>query len=241
VGKLIGGQIQKFASARDKEVHEHAAANIADTHTKAEAGTAAALGAGAPPAVAAPSPPPEAPFDIAKFAGVFGVIGLALGALGSALALIAAKFFGLAWWEMPLVFAGAMLAVSGPSMLLAWLQLRARNLGPILDANGWAVNARAHINVPFGASLTAVAALPAGAERSLADPFADEKTHWVRWAALALVLVAFGVAWELGYARTWLHTLTVRPPAPAASSSASGTMGAALGPPSAPKPPDAPR
>ena len=39
-------------------------------------------------------------------------------------------------------------------MLLAWLKLRRRNLGPILDANGWAINSRARINVSFGAAMT---------------------------------------------------------------------------------------
>jgi hypothetical protein len=40
-----------------------------------------------------------------------------------------------------------------------------RNLGPILDANGWAVNTRARINVPFGATLTSVARLPSARAR----------------------------------------------------------------------------
>ena len=47
-----------------------------------------------------------------------------------------------------------MLIISGPSLILAFIKLRKRNLGPILDANGWAVNAKASINVPFGTSLT---------------------------------------------------------------------------------------
>ena len=38
-------------------------------------------------------------------------------------------------------------------MAIAWLKLRKRNLGPILDANGWAVNAKARMNVPFGGAL----------------------------------------------------------------------------------------
>jgi len=28
-------------------------------------------------------------------------------------------------------------------MIIAWLKMRQRNLGPILDANGWAVNSKA--------------------------------------------------------------------------------------------------
>ena len=53
-------------------------------------------------------------------------------------------------------------------MLIASLKLRRRNLGPLLDANGWAVNARV-VNIPFGASLTQLAELPPGA-RALAEP-----------------------------------------------------------------------
>ena len=57
---------------------------------------------------------------------------------------------------MPLGILAIILIISGPSMILAWLKLRKRNLGPILDANGWAVNAKVKINVPFGASLTRI-------------------------------------------------------------------------------------
>lgn len=82
-----------------------------------------------------------------------------------------------------------MLMVSGPSMLLAWFKLRSRTLGPLLDANGWAVNARARINIPFGTALTQLAKLPEGAERALTDPYADKRRVWP-WALTFLVLLA---------------------------------------------------
>jgi hypothetical protein len=82
-------------------------------------------------------------------------------------------------------------------MLLAWLKLRRRNLGPILDANGWAINSRARINVAFGAAMTELAKLPPGAKRSLDDPFADKRTPWKRWVALIVVLGLAGF-WYLG-------------------------------------------
>ena len=82
-------------------------------------------------------------------------------------------------------------------MLLAWLKLHRRNLGPILDANGWAVNSRAKINVAFGAALTELAKLPPNAQRSLDDPFADKKTPWKRWVFLVVVLVLAGT-WYVG-------------------------------------------
>ena len=94
---------------------------------------------------------------------------------------------------------GVLLAISGPSMLLAWLKLRQRNLAPLLDANGWAVNTRARINLPFGASLTGVAALPAGSQRSLDDPYAEKKRPWKTYVFLAVVVIAVAAAWQQGH------------------------------------------
>ncbi len=82
-----------------------------------------------------------------------------------------------------------MLVISAPSMAIAWLKLRKRNLGPILDANGWAVNAKAKMNVPFGGALTGVAALPPGSTFSAADKYAEKPSVWPK-----LLLVAF-VVW----------------------------------------------
>src|SRR5438094_2826122 len=105
---------------------------------------------------------------------------------------VVGAFLGLGMW-MPLGVLGVLLLISGPSMVLAWLKLRQRNLGPILDANGWAVNARARINIPFGASLTHVAKLPPGTQRELFDPFAEKRRPWKLWLfLLALVGITFG-------------------------------------------------
>ena len=97
-------------------------------------------------------------------------------------------------WQMPIVLVGLLLAISGPAMIIAWLKLRKRNLGPILDANGWAVNARAKVNLPFGASLTKVGVVPLGAERNLIDPFAE--SHTVRNRIIWAIILA-AAAWAL--------------------------------------------
>ena len=76
---------------------------------------------------------------------------------------------------MPLGLIGLLLAISGPSMFIAWLKLRQRNLGPVLDATGWAINGHVKINIPFGGKLTQQAKLPAGASRSLIDPYQENK------------------------------------------------------------------
>jgi hypothetical protein len=82
-------------------------------------------------------------------------------------------------------------------MILAFIKLRKRNLGPILDANGWAVNARAKINIPFGTSLTAIAKLPPGAQCDSIDPFAEKKKPWGLYITL-IVIVVLAASWYFG-------------------------------------------
>lgn len=179
VARMAGEQVAKFAAAKDSAVDAAAGSKLA------AAGTAPAA--------------PKAPFDVAKFAGIFAAIGLALGAIGTAVASVMAGFMTLPLWQMPLAVGGIMLLVSGPSMLIAYLKLRQRNLGPILDAGGWAVNTRAMLNIPFGATLTRLAELPQGAQRSVRDPFAEKKAPWKRWAIILALFVALGMAWDKGY------------------------------------------
>ena len=138
------------------------------------------------------------PTDLKKFdVGVVAALGVAVGAIGGALASLATGIMRLDSWQIPLVFAGLVLMISGPSMLIAFLKLRKRNLGPILDANGWAVNAKARINVPFGASLTHVAVLPPGSQRDLVDPFAEKKRPWPLYITLGVILL-LALSWAVG-------------------------------------------
>lgn len=102
----------------------------------------------------------KTPFDIAKFAGIFAAIGMAIGYIGSFIASLASGINSLAWWQLLIWIAGLMLVISGPAMFMAWLKLRKRNLAPILNANGWAINADAIVNVPFGMTLTEMVQFP---------------------------------------------------------------------------------
>lgn len=138
------------------------------------------------------------PIDV----GTVAAIGVAVGGIATFFSSILATFLGLGMW-MPFGVIALVLAVSGPSMLIAWLKLRQRNIGPILDANGWAVNAIARVNVPFGDALTDVAKLPPGASRALRDPFAEKKRPWKTYAFLTIVVLVAG-AWFFGRLDTYL-------------------------------------
>ena len=90
-------------------------------------------------AAADPNAEKKPAFDIAKFAGIFAAIGMALGMIGTALASVARGMKGFTWWQLLIVFVCILLVISGPSMIMAWLKLRRRNLAPVLNANGWAI------------------------------------------------------------------------------------------------------
>jgi len=187
MARMAGEQIAKFAAAKDSAVDASAGAKLAGIGTKPDAA--------------------KTPFDVGKFAGIFAAIGLALGAIGTAVASVLGGFMTLPLWQMPLAVGGVLLLISGPSMLIAYMKLRQRNLAPILDAGGWAVNTRAMINIPFGATLTRLAELPRGAQRSMRDPFAEKKAPWKRWAVLLALFVLLGMAWDKGYIQRLAATL----------------------------------
>ena len=127
------------------------------------------------------------PFDIAKFAGIFAAIGMALGMLGSALAAVAKGLSGFHWYEYLAIIVGIIVVISGPSMIMAWLKLRKRNLAPVLNANGWAVNADIMVNIIFGATLTKIASYP---KLKLKDPFAQKGIPvWRKILYLIIILL----------------------------------------------------
>jgi len=136
--------------------------------------------------------PPPMKFDV----GTIAALGVAIGGITAAIGAILGAIFGLGMW-MPLGILALVLAISTPSMVAAWLKLRRRNLGPLLDANGWAVNAMARINVPLGESLTQVASIPRGSKRTLSDPYEEPKRSYGGYIAVFLVL-AGAFLWYLG-------------------------------------------
>jgi hypothetical protein len=209
--------LEEFISKRASDA---AAASDARVSGAVDETTATVDAGGAPAAAAAPAEPSK-PLDI----GIVAAIGVAVGGITAALGALLSAFFGLGVW-MPLGVLGLLLLISGPSMAIAWMKLRRRNLGPLLDANGWALNAQARVNVAFGESLTRLATLPPGATRAVGDPFADKRRPWVFYAVLALV-AALAVGWYLGKLDGYL------PPA-ARSVTALGNNAPAAPPPAAP-------
>ena len=178
LGEWVSGLITKSAAEKEKK-------SFADLTTKLQT----------TPATTPDKPAQPAPFDIAKFAGIFAAIGMAVGYIGSFLTDLATGVKSIAltaWWALPVAIISLLLVISGPSMVLAWMKLRKRNLAPLLNANGWAINADAIVNVLFGNTLTEQAQYPIV---KLKDPHAKVKklTKGGKWA-IAVAAIILGIA-----------------------------------------------
>jgi hypothetical protein len=179
ISTWVENLINKRAAEKDSKMMEEATTKLSATPDLKAADAASAT--------------PAPPFDIAKFAGIFAALGMALGMIGTALVSVAQGFASLSWWQGILVVVGIVLFISGPSMVMAWLKLRRRNIAPILNANGWAMNASSIVNITFGGTLTEMAHFP---KVKMQDPFAKKKmATWKKWLiVLSVLIVLVGVA-----------------------------------------------
>ena len=195
IGQAFFSPYKKFLRLIEEQVAKHAAAKSDVVNTS--------LSDNATKLVTAPKDLAQAPAAARKTdVGTVAAIGVALGSLSAVIVGIFGKFIELGPW-IPVAILGLILAISGPSMLIAWLKLRQRSLGPILDASGWAINGRMNINLGLGRSLSQTAKVPVNAKRNIADPYAD--SHGLRnsLCVLALVAAAALLAWRMH----WLDAL----------------------------------
>lgn len=137
-------------------------------------------------------------FDIAKFAGIFAALGMALGYISTAFTDIATVIASTPGDKLLLMTLGLLLVISGPSCFIAWTKLRKRNLGPVLNANGWAINSKVLVNVVFGGKVTSIAKYP---KLRLADPYKQKTAAWKIWLPIVIILLliaAFAVLYFCG-------------------------------------------
>ena len=196
IAQAFWSPYRRMATAVENLINKNAADKDAKMMKEATEKINAAPAAAPAPGAAPVKPAEAAPFDIGKFAGIFAALGMAVGMIGTALASLAKGIFALKWWQVILAFVGVMLVISGPAMVMAWLKLRRRNIAPLLNANGWAINASSKISIMFGETLTDIAKYP---KLKLKDPYARKGlAPWKKWCiSLASLVVVLAVLWVL--------------------------------------------
>jgi len=172
ISAMISGQINKMLAARQD-------AALAAASKKVENTGAAAT---------APHAEPPKKMEGAALASSVAALGIAVGLIGSAIGGLVSVIAGLPLWKTALGLVAVLLIVSGPAMILTWLKLRARDIAPILNACGWAVNRRLRFSLKLGRLFTSEATLPSNSLRQLKDPYADE--HSTRDALITLLVIA---------------------------------------------------
>ena len=175
VGRWISDKTDKAAAEKNNKSMEGLTA-AADNATTMKPG--------------AEAQPKASAFDIAKFAGIFAAIGMALGFLLDALVAIVKGAASLKLWQLLLIIVAILLVISLPSVFIAWRKLRRRDLGPVLNANGWAINAASLVNIKFGRTLTSLAKYP---KLSSVDPKARRRRFWWWFGSILCILVIAAV------------------------------------------------
>ncbi|MBO4288181.1 MAG: hypothetical protein J5985_08480 [Kiritimatiellae bacterium] len=170
IAKMISEQINKLLNARNEAVLAKSTTNIA-------AASDVATGA---------TPPKK--MDGAALASSVAAIGIAVGLLGSAVGGLVSTVSKIAIWKSCLGVLAVILVVSLPSVLITWFKLRGRDLAPILNAGGWAINRRLGFSLKLGRLWTKEAKLPPKSKLTLTDPFADK--HTGRNVAIILLILA---------------------------------------------------
>lgn len=181
VAKWISDKVDKSAAEKESK----SAASLTASADKATSG-------GSPTAAI------QSSFDIAKFAGIFAAIGMALGLLGQFVVKLVEGMAKIHWWQFIIIIIAIMLVISLPSVFIAWRKLRRRDLGPVLNANGWAVNAAAYVKPKFGKDLTQLVKYP---KLEAVDPEARKKARRRKCITWVIVILLLGCGGYFGWTK----------------------------------------
>ncbi|MHC4563089.1 MAG: hypothetical protein ACYS8X_09990 [Planctomycetota bacterium] len=143
LGKLLTGKIESITAQAEKKLDTQAAAAMSQVGT--------------------PQPPqPQAGRSAMASGGMMMGAGVAVAALGSAVAYMTRTLAETEWWQILVVIGAAVLAVLLPTIIIASMKLRKRDLSSMLEGAGWAINARMRLTRKQGRVFTNKPRLPLG-------------------------------------------------------------------------------
>lgn len=167
---FVRKKVAALASAKMPEAQARAQKALADAVASAPAVGAAGT-APAPPAAAAP-PTPAAPKGPGLLQGgnlpllLIGG-GAVFAALVSALTYVATQLAKVRMLDFAAVVLTVLAVVVAVAALVGWFKLRTRDLAPLFEANGWAVNARLSVSGRMARLFNRRPPLPRGHRREM--------------------------------------------------------------------------
>jgi len=152
LAEFVGKFTEKFSTSRTGELEKGLSKQLA----QAEKSMTAPPAAGAPPGGA----------------GIGALVaggGVAFAAVGSGVAYAASKIKDIEPWDVAKVLTVLLALVAAPTIIVAVVKLRRRNMSALLEACGWAVNIRMRLTATLGRLFTEIPPLPEGARKRRLD------------------------------------------------------------------------
>ncbi len=172
LGRAITGRIEAITSAAEKRMEQAGTEAVSTVHDTT-------VGAAPRPAAA-----PAAPAQPAQLGGALAGGGIALAALGGSMAFMTRTLAGLRWWQVFAGFGGIILAVLVPTIVIAAIRLRSRDLSVLLEGSGWAINARMRLSREQSRQFTRRPPYPSGSRLLRGGVRA-----WLWWVTVAAALL----------------------------------------------------
>lgn len=159
IGQLIRGQVERFAGSSQKMLEQKVTKQAAAVSTTVQS-------AAQQPQLAAQKPASSS--SNARDLLMGG--GVAIAALGSSFAYVAKTFEKI---QSPMiilqVLSVVLLLILVPTIINAWIKLRRRDIGTLLEASGWAINARMRLTRIMRGVFTRRPSIPKGSEKEHMD------------------------------------------------------------------------
>jgi hypothetical protein len=191
---------RRTAAFIEKKTEEFAAKRAAGAEAGLQARTSTP-----PPAPAADATPKKDPM---MMVGLMAGGGVAIAAVGSMAAYVISVLTRISLLDIVLALLGVVLVIALFAGFLGWLTLRKRDLGPFLEASGWAVNPRMRISGQLARVFNRRPALPKGHRvtepvgSGLADEDPEPQTGRLVVLVAILGIVAY-IAWGVFKAGWW--------------------------------------
>jgi len=118
-------------------------------------------------------------------------IGVAGAALASSVAFIVKSLSDVRWWKISAGIGAVAFAVMLPTVIIAIIKLRRRDLSSILEGSGWAINARMRLTRKLSAFFTSSPPYPKGAKGT-------PGRHWLVtliMIVLIIAIISLGTYW----------------------------------------------
>lgn len=184
LGRLLSGKIEAATSEAQGNLDREFIGHLSRTQAQPAAATTSAG--------VSPQTPQNGSRSLSRGGLLLGG-GVAIAAIGSALAYIINTLARLQWYEILIGLAAAAGAVLFPVAILIFVKLKHRDISAVVEASGWAMNGRMRLTRALSRSFTVRPAYPKGSKgtRSLARKL---------WVVAAAVLLLASVAVLIGMA-----------------------------------------